>query len=144
MKKLLIISTFLAFISIAALSQTYTMSSPSPITTCLGSFYDSGGPSTDYPINQNSVLTLYPSTPGAKLSVNFTSFHTAENKDFLYVYNGHDTLAPRIGNLTGQSGYGRITSSAADGSLTFKFTSDNVNYGFGEEAGWIVTRPEKS
>ena len=65
-------------------------------TTCGGNFYDGGGPSGNYMIGQNSVVTLYPSTPGSKLSVDFSSFHTTENVDFLYVYNGNDTSAPKL------------------------------------------------
>ncbi|MEO6838970.1 MAG: hypothetical protein ABI185_11335, partial [Ginsengibacter sp.] len=58
--------------------------------------------------------------------------------DTLFVYNGNDTTAPLIGKLVGGSGYGTITSSANDGSLTFKFISDgnrNISY----EAGWKAT-----
>ena len=88
----------------------------------------------------DGVVTFYPSTSGAKLSVNFSSFRSSENKDFLYVYNGHDTTATEIGKLTGLAGYGTITSSAADGSLTFKFTSDNIhNVGSATEYGWAAT-----
>ncbi|HVT84100.1 MAG TPA: CUB domain-containing protein, partial [Chitinophagaceae bacterium] len=107
-------------------------------TTCSGNFYDDGGPNGDYMISQHSVVTLYPATPGAKLSVNFNSFHTTANADFLYVYNGNDTSAPRIATLTGPSGFGTIRSSATDGSLTFKFISDNIDT-YADEAGWAAT-----
>jgi RHS repeat-associated protein len=107
-------------------------------TTCGGYFYDGGGPNGDYMISQHSVVTLYPATPGAKLSVNFNSFHTTANADFLYVYNGNDTSAPRIATLTGPSGFGIIRSSATDGSLTFKFISDNIDT-YADEAGWAAT-----
>ena len=119
-----------------------TMIASGSFTTCGGNFYDGGGSGSnhDYMPGQKTVVTLYPSTSGAKLSVTFSSFHSSENLDFLYVYNGHDTLASnKIGTLTGQSGYGTITSTAADGSLTFKFTSDNIHYCCGEEAGWAAT-----
>ena len=117
---------------------TVTMLASGSVTTCGGYFYDGGGPSGDYMVGQHSVVTIYPSTPGSKLSVNFSSFNSSENQDFLYVYNGHDTTAAQIGKLTGPAGYGTITSSAADGSLTFKFTSDNSHL-YGTESGWAAT-----
>ncbi len=120
------------------------------ITTCGGNFYDSGGPNGDYMNNQNTTLTIYPATTGAKLSVNFKSFSsaiiyydssvfTSNNNDILYVYNGNNTSAPQIGELQGQSGYGTITSTAVDGSLTFKFVSHANTNTSGVKAGWSAT-----
>ena len=120
------------------------------ITTCGGNFYDSGGPNGDYMNNQNTTLTIYPATTGSKLSVNFKSFSSAityydisnftlNNNDILYVYNGNGTSAPQIGELQGQSGYGTITSTAVDGSLTFKFVSHAFTNTSGVKAGWSAT-----
>lgn len=116
MKRRLIIAISIAFISIAAFAQTYTMSSPSPITTCSGSFYDDGGPLGNYPINQNIAITFKPLNSSDKLSVTFSSFRTGTG-DTLFVYNGSSIAATQIGNLSGPSGYGTITSTAADASL---------------------------
>ncbi len=140
MKQLLLFFIILMFNSITALAQ-YNMptSGLATYTTCSGYFYDDGGTTNDYSTNVDGIVTFYPSTAGAKLSVNFTSFHTYENYDFLYVYNGSDTTAKRIALLTGQSGYGTITSTASDGSLTFKFVSDNSHNPSGLEAGWAAT-----
>jgi len=129
---------------IMSTSRTYTISSEN--------FYDGGGPASDYLNNQNVVVTLYPSTPGAKVSVTFNSFHTQTRymefgnygkfvDDILYVYNGNSTSANQIGALQGQAGLGTITSTASDGSLTFKFVS-HAPYDappFGTRSGWSAT-----
>ncbi|MBL0049684.1 MAG: T9SS type A sorting domain-containing protein [Bacteroidetes bacterium] len=128
-------------------------------TTCGGNFYDSGGPLGDYMDNQSTIMpsggtivTIYPSTVGAKVSVTFNSFNTETHyhdlsnysqidDDILYVYNGNSTSSVQVGALQGQAGYGTITSSAADGSLTFKFVSHSPYYTAtsGTRSGWSAT-----
>lgn len=85
-------------------------------------FYDSGGPSDDYVSYENYTLTLYPSIPGTKLTVNFTDFEIETCCDQLSIYNGSSTSASLIGSYT--TSPGTVTSTAADGSLTFVFKSD--------------------
>jgi hypothetical protein len=127
-----------------------TMIAGTAFTTCSGKFYDAGGPNGDYMNNQNSTLTIFPATPGAKVSVTFDSFNTTvlyydattfsnNNSDVLYVYNGNSTAAPQIGALQGQSGYGTIASTAADGSLTFRFISHANADNTGLKKGWSAT-----
>ncbi len=129
-----------------------TMSGSGTYTVCSANFYDGGGISNDYYDNQNSVVTIYPSTPGAKISVTFSSFNTQVHyneynnysqidDDILFVYNGNSISSPQIGALKGQAGYGTITSTANDGSLTFKFVSHKPYYtpNTGIRSGWIAT-----
>ena len=116
-------------------------------TTCDAHFFDSGGPTGNYLTNENKKLTLYPSTPGASIQVDFTSFKTENLYDGLMIYNGNSTAAPLIssglpnGNnaTTAPAGswYGTtspriVTSSALDGSLTFVFKSDVII----TDSGW--------
>lgn len=61
---------------------------------CSGIFYDSGGPSGDYGDNESITLTICPDTPGQAAQLNFTSFITEPNTDFLTIYDGTDILAP--------------------------------------------------
>jgi hypothetical protein len=127
-----------------------TMIAGTAFTTCNGKFYDSGGPDGDYMNNQNSTLTIYPATAGAKVSVTFDYFNTAvlyydastfssNNNDVLYVYNGNSIAAPQIGALQGQNGYGTVTSTADDGTLTFKFISHALANDTGLKKGWSAT-----
>jgi hypothetical protein len=102
-------------------------------TACSGNFYDSGGSGADYGINELFTFTITPSTPGAFLQIVFSEFLLEECCDDITVYNGNSTAAPLMGTFAENPG--AITSSAADGSLTFVFDSDNsVN-----ESGWQAT-----
>ena len=103
----------------------------------MGRFYDNGGPNYNYGNNQNAVTTIKPADPSAKLSVTFHLFNTQSGNDVLSVYNGDDTNAPLIGNFSGELSAFTLTSTAADGSLTFKFVSNgSTNYNY---YGWYAS-----
>lgn len=86
--------------------------------------------------------TYMPSNPANKTNVTFSSFATEAGVDLLYVYDGNSTGAPQVAGspFSGSAlpgGASGITSTAADGSLTFRFVSDGglpVNFVVG--AGW--------
>jgi gliding motility-associated-like protein len=118
----------IAFVEVV---QSYNMSNTT-ITTCDALFYDSGGPTGTYSANQNLTLTIMPDIVGGNVIVTFNSFTLENNYDKLFIYNGNSITAPLIGQYTGSTSPGTVTSTAADGSLTFRFTSDgSVQY-----AGW--------
>jgi len=116
-------------------------------TACDYSFFDSGGSSGDYQDNENYTVTLVPAVAGTKVKVVFSTFTTENNYDGLSIYNGNSTGAPLIssglpvgnnattcpaGSFYGTNSPGTIISTASDGSLTFKFTTDNSVL----RAGW--------
>jgi hypothetical protein len=103
------------------------------VIACSGNFFDSGGPSGNYQDFENYTFTITPSTPGALLQVNFTSFNVETFFESMAVYNGNSTAAPLMGEF--DTNPGSITSGAADGSLTFVFTSD----GSFNLSGWQAT-----
>lgn len=104
-------------------------------SACGGTFYDSGLSSGNYSNGESGVATFCPSVAGQYVSVTFTSFDTESGYDELTVYNGNSTAAPVLGVYSGNSGPCTITSSAANGCLTFEFTSDgSVVY-----SGWVAT-----
>ena len=113
---------------------------PGP-AVCGGNFVDPGGLS-NYPNGVTATSlgtnTICPVTPGDVVTVTFTSFATEATADKLKVYNGSGTagtlLGTYSGTLTGTALPGPFTSTAADGCLTFVFTSDgSVN-----AAGWLA------
>ncbi|HLK97508.1 MAG TPA: GEVED domain-containing protein, partial [Hymenobacter sp.] len=134
------------------------------IITCTSTFYDNGGAggSTDfgsgstgnYTDNLIRTLTIYPATPGSVVSVTFNSFATELGYDTLTVYNGAAANANALAKIHGggkdilgistpiRNGGTNTTlatltffSTAADGSLSFRFRSDgDINY-----AGWNAT-----
>lgn len=104
-------------------------------TACSGVFTDQGGANGNYGNNQNFTLTINPSVTGNFLQINFTSFFTEANYDFLRIYDGTGTSAPLIGTYSGTNSPGLVSAgllNPGNGSLTFSFTSDISVV----EAGW--------
>ncbi len=105
-------------------------------TTCVGTFYDSGGPNGNYGNNENFVFTFYPTSSGSMIRAEFVQFDLESNYDKMWVYNGENENAPMIDGspFSGTTSPGTIMGLNAEGALTFKFTSDvSVN-----KAGWIA------
>lgn len=90
------------------------------------SFTDTGGTAGNYTNNETWVRTMTPYNSGLKLRVNFVTFNLENTFDFLYIYNGPADFYPELtlGGLTGTALPSPFNSTAADGSLTFKFVSD--------------------
>lgn len=122
-------------------------SGPFPFTTapgpavCGGNYVDVGGIAGTYANNTTAATgttTICPITPGDAVTVTFTSFATEASLDLLKVYNGNSAtgtlLGTYSGTLTGANLPGPFTSTAANGCLTFVFTSDNTVTG----AGWLA------
>ncbi|MHC1776404.1 MAG: S8 family serine peptidase [Lentimicrobium sp.] len=96
------------------------------IYTCTGTFFDTGGSVGDYLINEDLTLTFYPASPGAAVELDFTTFSTELNRDFLSIYNGSSASSPLIGSYTGTTGPGTLIAGNPDGALTVHFTSNNT------------------
>ena len=102
-------------------------------------FTDTGGTTNNYSDMQSWVRTMTPYDIGLKLSVTFLNFSLENNYDYLYVYDGPDEFFPDLssGGFTGTFVPDPINSTATDGSLTFKFTSDEAVVDYGWDA--IIT-----
>ncbi len=105
-------------------------------TLCGGTFYDSGGPFSNYNSNEFYTKTFYPSNPLQVLKFDFTSFSTEPYYDNLYIYNGDTTTAPLIGTYNGTNGPGSIVATNAQGALTFVWSSNPYNV---TSTGWEAT-----
>lgn len=88
---------------------------------CVGDFYDSGGDTSGYQPGELLVRT-YCADDGSCISVSFDTLDLEDGFDFLYVYDGSDSLGYLIGAFTGNVNPGTVTSST--GCLTFVFKSD--------------------
>ena len=100
-------------------------------------FTDTGGIAANYTDMESWVRTMTPYNSGLKLRVTFSNFNLETNYDYLYIYNGPDEFsAPLTPNgLTGTTNPGMYNSTSFDGSLTFKFYSDQGVVA----AGWNAT-----
>ncbi|MEO8085539.1 MAG: gliding motility-associated C-terminal domain-containing protein [Bacteroidota bacterium] len=122
---------FLFAISHLADGQSISMHTAT-ISTCGGSFFDSGTDTADYSANENYTLTICSDVPGMCVSMVFTTFELENNFDFMYLYNGPSATSPLLGTFTGTNLPGSI--SATSGCLTIKFVSDyTVN-----KSGWTA------
>jgi hypothetical protein len=100
-------------------------------------FTDTGGVSGNYTNRESWTRTMTPNNAGLKLRVTFLSFSLENNWDYLYIYNGPDETFDDLtfGGLTGTSLPSPFNSTASDGSLTFKFYSDEGTVA----SGWNAT-----
>lgn len=116
----------------------YPMSNTT-FSACNGVFFDAGGPTANYPNNQDLVMTIHAGSPGAKLRLTFTEFNVESHPDcsydYLNVYNGPSMMDPLIGSFCGTNLPSTITSTSSVGSLTFLFHSD-FQHNF---PGWAAT-----
>ncbi len=105
-------------------------------TTCVGTFYDSGGSGGNYGNNEDLTFTFNPQMPNAMVRASFTAFDIENGYDKLYIYNGANISSPPVNGspFTGTTSPGVITAMNASGALTFRFTSDvSVN-----KTGWTA------
>lgn len=139
MKRLFLLPILLLFTFFNA--QEYIMQDGT-VTTCSGTFYDSGGPTPGaYSSNENFVYTICPdrsTEPELATVLDFYYLRTSLNNDVLYIYDGDDVTAPLIATLSG--GTGSIVRASdigtnSSGCLTVQFISD----GGGEGQGWEAT-----
>lgn len=119
----------------ASHAQTYLLNAASnntTVSTCGGTFYDSGGNAGNYSNNENYTITFC-SNASTCIMATFTAFRTQGGNDVLSVYNGPNTSSPLLGTFSGSTLPSSLTSSS--GCLTFKFVSNNSK----THGGWAVT-----
>ena len=128
---------------ISLFGQTYVMGSGqatnnATITTCSGTFYDSGGANSNYANNENRTVTFCSSIPGQEIFLSFSQFNIESGYDQMYIYDGPNTSSPLIGSFSGGNLNQANLSSviwAFSGCMTINFTSDvSIN-----RPGWAAT-----
>ena len=108
--------------------------SATPVTNCSAVFTDSGSRFGNYVNNLNQTITFRPAIAGSSVKVDFTEFALEKGYDFLLIYNGPLVSSPLLGTYDGNSLPPSLTSTAAGGELTFRFTSDTEVV----DKGWIA------
>jgi hypothetical protein len=106
------------------------------VTTTTGTSTDSGGAGANYSNDERKFLRIQPAG-ATSISLNFTAFSTELNWDYLFIYDGATTSAPLIGQYSGTTSPGTITSSG--GSLLLEFRSDCATTSPGWVANWTST-----
>lgn len=124
-----IVTLLLSAFALPVFAQTYN-NPGGTISTCSGTFYDTGGPGSNYGNNQWIVTTFCSSVPGQQIQVSFSQFNIENVWDDMIIYDGPNTGSPVIGTYTGNVGAFTVTSTS--GCLTFDFFSDAT----GTRVGW--------
>ena len=83
-------------------SQTYRidLNDGDTITTCSGTFYDSGGAGGNYGNNENFTVTFC-SDNGGNMGLDFSVFEVRVG-DTVFIYDGPTTASPLIGAFSGE------------------------------------------
>ena len=67
--------------------------SNSTVTACSGTFFDSGGPGSNYSDYENYTQTIMPEA-GKNIQLTWKYFNSEEGYDFVTIYNGPDASSP--------------------------------------------------
>lgn len=108
------------------------------VTTCNGTFLDTGGIENNYSDNEDMTMTFLPEEPDGRIACDFTLFAVEWESncdyDWLKVFDGLSPSAPLIGKYCGTGSPGYLIATNPDGALTFQFHSDySVT-----EPGWVA------
>lgn len=96
------------------------------ITTCSGTFYDSGGPSGQYQGDEDYTITFC-SNNGSNLSITFPSFEMEETWEQFAVYDGPDTGSPEMaGSPFSGTQLQNQTLTSSGTCLTINFSSGSI------------------
>ncbi|HBX50216.1 MAG: hypothetical protein A2275_02540 [Bacteroidetes bacterium RIFOXYA12_FULL_35_11] len=138
MKTILIFLILFFFGSLQfAFSQTYLISQGGTVTTCSGTFYDSGGASGDYTSYETNTITFCPGIPGSFISLQLVNFDVdGISSGGLCFYDGPNTSGLSHGCITNLDGLGvPITQVSSDpsGCMTITFSA-----GINASAGWTA------
>jgi gliding motility-associated-like protein len=102
-------------------------------SSCTGTLWDSGGPDGDYSSNENLSFVICPTEFHQCIKLNFASFATEFEYDFIRIYEGDGTSGTLVEVLEGV-GVNEVVQVSSN-CLTLQFTSD----GSVQEAGFEMT-----
>jgi hypothetical protein len=107
------------------------------LTMLAGSMEDGSGPVAPYLNNTSCSWLIMPDDTLESIKLTFQRFDIESGKDFIFVYDGADTNALLIGNLTGNT----IPSEtvATSGKMFIRFVTD----GNGSSNGWLASYDAK-
>jgi len=84
-----------------AIGQTYTINTGGSVSTCGGTFYDSGGSGGSYGNTELYTMTFCSDQPGDEIQFDFSLWDLENCCDFLTIYDGPNTSSPQIYNGDG-------------------------------------------
>ncbi len=126
-------------LSLTISAQQYNISNyhGQTISTCSGTFYDSGGPASNHGTAESYTVTFCPSTPNTYVQLIFTQWQVGAGAS-MQVFDGPNTTFNSFGTFT-QTGFNPMNMDVAasplntSGCLTIQWTS-----GSAVAAGWAA------
>lgn len=110
------------------------------VTDCRAKFYDDGGPTGQYMSILNTTLTYTMGVfVGSPITFTFSSNPNQtqiQPGDFIYFYNGPNTLSPLLGAFTATTAIPTLV--ATSGSMTIVWTENGNTVGHGWDGGWYA------
>ncbi|MEM7161243.1 MAG: gliding motility-associated C-terminal domain-containing protein [Bacteroidota bacterium] len=104
-------------------SQEILISQGGTVNNCGGSIVDAGGSAGPYGDFEFFQTTICSDVPGQCLSLEFTTFETLLNSDFLFIYDGPSTADPLIDPAGFHGNLGAFTVEASGDCLTLLWFS---------------------
>ncbi len=115
------------------INNTYTATT---YTALSGNFYDSGGPSGNY-ANDERKFWLFTNPNAANIALNFTSFNTELNYDYLFIYDGGKHNSPLYAQYNGTVTPPPVMIN--NDSMLVEFRSDCATVASGWAANYSIT-----
>ena len=112
---------------------------------CSGTLFDSGGADGNYGNNEDLTFTICPTDPHGCILFTLDEYAIEDNFDEMSFYDGDNTNAPLLGELTGLGSNGGAQMgvcyqvAASSGCLTVLFDSDNTQNFSGFVGHWECT-----
>ncbi|MBE0647637.1 MAG: T9SS type A sorting domain-containing protein [Bacteroidales bacterium] len=115
------------------------------ILPCTDTIYDSGGPYWNYYNHEDYSVTLH-SCDNTQIAISFKSFSLESGFDSLWVYDGADTNAQKIGAFSGNDLPSSIITTGSDLTLLFRSDAGQTMPGWMAvyESGYVFIEDEPS
>ncbi|MBN2682658.1 MAG: gliding motility-associated C-terminal domain-containing protein [Bacteroidales bacterium] len=126
----------LIFISLVSFTQVYQINAYNgqTVTTCSGTFYDSGGSGGSYNGSENYSVTFCSGT-GENIGLIFSSITVESGFDNIYIYDGPNSSYPQVPGSPFSGSYSGVNAVSTNTCITVVFQSDgSIN-----QAGWVAT-----
>jgi len=104
------------------------------VTTCSGTFYDSGGSGGDYNSSETFTVTFC-SGSSENIGLVFSMLDLETNFDYLYIYSGTNTSAPQVAGSPFTGTTSSFNAVSTTSCIRWLFISD----GSVGAAGWTAT-----
>lgn len=106
---------------------------PPDLTTCIDTFYDSGGISGSYLNDENWIFSVCPTAPNTCIIIDVNAMDIAQDGDVLTIYNGTTSTGIVLGQYFGPVAGDQLVTDSGCFSIAFSSTAA------GTAGGWDIS-----